>query len=149
MIEMRLRVHSTSRDEAGAWTLTMNSVALRWRVASELVAARRRQAAGPLPPRSGRRSARPPAWRTAWPSSCHRTGRGATGIVLTYSGAGHSPQARTPGTHCRRSSSMRDGSMCDGSMCDGSMRDGSMRDGSMRNSSMRDPAAALTWRFWR
>jgi hypothetical protein len=39
MIEMRLRVHSTCRAEAGAWRLAMNSVALRWRVAPELVAA--------------------------------------------------------------------------------------------------------------
>ncbi len=58
----------------------------------------------------------------------HRTGRGATGMVHTNSGAGHSLQARTPGTHCR-SSSMRDGSMRDGCMRDGCMRDVCMRDG--------------------
>ncbi len=49
MIEMRLRVHSTSRDEAGAWTLAMNSVALCWRVASELVVAAVVRLLGPSP----------------------------------------------------------------------------------------------------
>jgi hypothetical protein len=34
-----------------------------------------------------------------------RTERGATGMVHTYSGTGHSPQARAPGTHA----CMRDG----------------------------------------
>jgi hypothetical protein len=49
MIEMRLRVRSTCRDEAGAWTLAMNSAALRWRVAPELVAAAVVRLLGPSP----------------------------------------------------------------------------------------------------
>jgi hypothetical protein len=53
MIEMWLWVHSSiiqaGMHEAGAWTLAMNSVALRWRVAPELVAAAVVRLLGPSP----------------------------------------------------------------------------------------------------
>jgi hypothetical protein len=47
MIATGLRVHSAW--EAGAWTLAMNSVALRWRVAPELLAATVIRLLGPSP----------------------------------------------------------------------------------------------------
>jgi hypothetical protein len=105
MIETGLRVHSACW-EVGARTLAMNSVALRWRVAPELVAAAVVRLLGPSPrgvARAQRGRLRGGLWlghllvagldvvlHMGW---CIHT------VGPTYSGA--YVQARTPGTHCR------------------------------------------------